>query len=134
MQLSLHLPVYKKQMKRFLFRILAILFTFLGIIGAVLPVMPTVPFLLAALYFAADEPGIRKFIYSNKLLKHYLECYQGKRPFLLSEKIITLCALWLSLGFSAYLLAGKLHLQLLLAGVGTVISVHILRLKNTKGQ
>ena len=117
-------------MKRFLFRILAILFTLLGIIGAVLPVMPTVPFLLAALYFAADEPGIRKFICSNKLLKHYLECYQGKRPFLLSEKIIALCALWLSLGFSAYLLAGKLHLQLLLAAVGTVITLHIIRIKN----
>ncbi len=116
-------------MKRFLFRILAILFTFLGIIGAVLPVMPTVPFLLAALYFAADEPGIRKFINSNKLLKQYLECYQGKRPVLLSEIIITLCALWLSLGFSAYLLAGRIHWQLLLAAVGIAVSIYILRLK-----
>ena len=116
-------------MKRFFYRLLAILCIILGIIGAVLPVMPTVPFLLAALYFAADEPGIQKFINSNKYLKKYLERYQGKQPFPLYERIAVICGLWISLSISGYFLQGRLHWQIILAIIGIAVSIHIIRLK-----
>ena len=116
-------------MKRFFYRILAIFFIILGIIGAFLPVMPTVPFLLAALYFAADEPGIKNFINSNRLLKKYLDFYQGKGSVPLYEKVAVLSALWISLGFSCYILNNRMLWNVLLAATGIIISIHILHNK-----
>ena len=116
-------------MKRIFYRILAVLCIILGVIGAVLPIMPTVPFLLAALYFAADEPQIQKFINSNKYLKKYLDRYQGRQPFPLHEKIAVICMLWFSLAVSGYFLTGKLHWQIVLAIIGAAVSLHIIRLK-----
>ena len=116
-------------MKRFFYRILSILCIILGIVGALLPVMPTVPFLLAALYFAADEPAIQDFINSNKYLKKYLDRYQGKQPFPIFEKITVICGLWCSLSISGFLLRNKIHWQIVLAVIGLAVTIHILRLK-----
>ena len=116
-------------MKRFFYRILAILCIILGIIGAVLPVMPTMPFLLAALYFAADEPRIQNWLNSNRYLKKYLELCQGKQPIPRYGKIAAISGLWISLIISGYFLQGKLHWQIVLAIIGTAFSIHIIRLK-----
>ncbi|MBR7143912.1 MAG: YbaN family protein [Lentisphaeria bacterium] len=119
-------------MKRLTYRILAIVCIVLGIIGALLPIMPTVPFLLAALYFAADEPQIQSFINSNGLLKKYLASCQGTHPLKLYEKVFILCGLWFSMVISICLLAGKTHWQIVLAVIGVVVSIYILRIKNIK--
>ena len=56
-------------MVRSLRNILAVICIILGLIGAFLPVMPTVPFLLAALGLASDSPRLKKFLDSNPVCK-----------------------------------------------------------------
>ena len=116
-------------MKQLFYRILAIFLVVLGVIGIFLPVMPTVPFLLAALYFAADAPEIKRFIYHNRLLSKYLECYQEKRKVSKFMKYGMLTTLWISLGISWFWVDWWWCRAILLI-VGFAVSWHLMRLKS----
>ena len=116
-------------MKRFFYRILAILCIILGIIGAVLPVMPTVPFLLAALYFAADDPAIQKFINSNKYLKKYLERYQNEKTLPLYGKIAIITGLSLPLLIAGFFIKEKVYYLIVLIAASATILLCIMHLK-----
>ncbi|MBE6367969.1 MAG: DUF454 domain-containing protein [Lentisphaerae bacterium] len=114
-------------MKQLIYRILAIFFIILGIIGIFLPVMPTVPFLLAALYFAADSPRLQYFLHHNILLKNYVECCQGKHVISKTQCRIALVLLWLSLIVSA-ILVQIWYCHLILLTVGLLVSWHLLHI------
>ena len=89
--------------------------------------MPTVPFLLAALYFSADDPPVKAFINSNRILKKYMDFCQGSHQLTVTQKAAAIIGLWLSLSFSAYFFAEKIYWQILLVITGLFVSVHILR-------
>ena len=115
-------------MKHLVFVILAWFFLLLGIIGILLPVMPTTPFLLAALYFAVESPRVQKFINSNPILKKYVEWFQGKRPLSPKIKYASLAMVWISLSISFYFTDSAVtHIALLLVGI--ILSIYFLHLK-----
>ena len=116
-------------MKRLICRISAVLCIILAFIGLLLPVMPTVPFLLAALYLAVDSPGIKNFLYRNTWLKNSLDRCQGKKSMSRKDKIIILSWLWISLLFSVFILSGT-YFWVIPILVGIAVSWHILHLKN----
>lgn len=89
-------------MKVVLFRIFAWGSLLLGIIGMILPVMPTTPFLLAALYFAAESPRVRNLIKNHPLLNKYVEGYQKKSKYSCIVRYGPIAMLWCSLGISFY--------------------------------
>lgn len=115
-------------MKHLLFVILAWFFLLLGIIGILLPVMPTTPFLLAALYFAAESPQVQKFINGNPLLKKYVEGFQGREPLPPKIKYASLAMVWISLSISFYFSTSAVTHGILLL-VGIILSIYFLRLK-----
>ena len=94
----------KMSVKKCIFRILAILCIIAAIIGALLPVIPTVPFLLAALYFAANEPDIKNFIRKNKLFKRCLDKYRSSQGMSTTAKLTVIVCIWLSITFSGIVL------------------------------
>lgn len=112
-------------MKRFVFRILSVFFIILGIIGIFLPVMPTVPFLLAALYFAANDPAVKNFLYTTPMLREYLDYSNGKKPLSMIQRIASITLLWLSLAVSFFLI-DILWCRIILIGVGIGVSIHLL--------
>lgn len=59
----------------------------LGIIGAVLPGLPTTPFLLLALFcFTKGSERIRQWFIQTKLYKKYLQEYDEKRAMTMKQK------------------------------------------------
>ncbi|MDW0464287.1 YbaN family protein [Mannheimia haemolytica] len=63
----------------------------LGIIGAVLPGLPTTPFLLLALFcFTKGSERIRQWFIQTKLYKKYLQEYDEKRAMTMKQKITIL--------------------------------------------
>ena len=60
--------------------ILGFLCTGLGAVGAVLPILPTVPFLLGAVFcFAKSSERLHKWFRQTKLYKNNLESFVSQR-------------------------------------------------------
>lgn len=63
----------------------------LGIIGAILPGLPTTPFLLLALFcFTKGSSRVRMWFLQTKLYKKYLQEYDEKRAMTMKQKITIL--------------------------------------------
>lgn len=103
----------------------------LGLIGAVLPLLPTTPFLLlAAACFARSSERWHRWLFANRLFGDTLRRYQQGEGMPRRARIVTLSLLWLSLTASAYwaIPAERWPLWLVLAAIGLAVSVHILRM------
>lgn len=104
----------------------------LGTIGIPLPVLPTTPFLLLALFcFARSSRRLEDYLLGLPVFGEYITNYYH-RQMTPRHKARTLAALWLGMGVSMVIVAnvvGKWWLVGLLAAIGLAVSVHILLLK-----
>ena len=107
--------------------------TAIGIIGIVLPVLPTTPFLLlaAACYLRSSERFYRWLI-TNRLFGTYIRNYIEGRGMPLMTKIITLLVLWVAIGISAAIGTQSFILRIVLAVVAVGVTLHIILLKVKK--
>lgn len=118
--------------KRRLLIIIGILMVGLGVIGIFTPVMPTVPFLLAAGWcFSRSSPRLNHWLINNKYLRYYQKNYRERFGIPRHVKIITLIALWLLLGAASFLYH-ELWYWILLWAIGSGLTINILLLKNRK--
>ena len=100
--------------------------------GAVLPLLPTTPFLLlAAACFARSSPRLNRWLHTNRVFGAYLRRYRRGEGIPLAAKILILSLLWLSLASSALLAVPDrlwpIRVALTLLGLG--VSLHILRIR-----
>lgn len=88
-----------------LLKIVGLFFVGLAILGAVLPVLPTTPFLLvAASCFAKSSPRMHKMLLDNKVFGPLIYHWQESRSIPKSAKIIALTSMVLACGWSCYML------------------------------
>lgn len=100
----------------------------LGAVGAILPLLPTTPFLLlAVLCFARSSERMHTWLLAHRWFGPYIVNYYAgtmtKR-----QLVQTLCIMWIGLGVSAYLI-GKPVVWIVFAILGTSVSIHLLTLK-----
>jgi len=103
-------------------------FVALGVLGALLPVLPTTPFLLlAAACYLRSSRTLYDALHSHRFFGTILRAYRDKTGLPLSYKLWTIGALWLSLGFSIFVAVppGLWPLRLLLAAVGIGVTIHV---------
>ena len=101
----------------------------LGIIGAFLPVMPTVPFLLVALFcFERSSKKYHDMILNNKYFGKVLRDYYEGRGLTTSVKIKAVLFLSCGMGFSVYRVH-NLHLRIMLVLIWAGVALHIILLK-----
>lgn len=75
-------------MKRILFLIIGITSLVLGVIGVAIPLLPSFPFLLAALYcFARSSDKLHQWFLSTKIYKNHLETYVLHKAMKLGTKL-----------------------------------------------
>ena len=100
-----------------------------GIIGIVVPILPTTPFLLLASYlFLRHSKRMHQWLIKNKLLGAYIYNYETYKAIKRKTKVRALILLWASLGFSIYLV-DPIYLKGLLVIIGVLVSIHLLRMK-----
>ena len=76
------------RIKKIIFVIVGFISLLLGIIGTVLPILPTVPFLLLTSYcFARGSKKFDDWFKSSKIYKKYLESFIINRSMTLKQKI-----------------------------------------------
>lgn len=99
------LPQTKNKTKKFLLKVIGLLFVGLAILGVVLPILPTTPFLLvAAACFAKSSPRMQKKLLANKTFGPLIYEWQQHRSIPRKAKRIALLTIILSVVWSAYLL------------------------------
>ena len=91
------------RMKRSIYSILGFVGVGLGALGAVLPILPTVPFLLmAAVCFGKSSEKLHRWFVGTKLYKNHLDSYvQGKgMTWKTKIRIMLIVTFMMSIGFA----------------------------------
>ena len=113
-------------MKRHIYILFATLCTGLGLVGAFLPVLPTTPFLLLAiyLYMRSSKAGV-KMILRNRYLAPYVKSYFSRRGIPVATLVRTLFLLWITIGACIIWATDNLYLRLFLLLVAVGVTVHL---------
>lgn len=112
---------------RIIYHVIGLLMIVLAIIGAILPIMPTVPFLLVASWcFARSSPRFHHWLHSHKVFGPPIK--QWEEQGVISPFVKILAVGGMSVGFCSFLLIAKpvLWLTICVAIVLILISVYIL--------
>lgn len=118
--------------KKYIFITIGFISLGLGIIGIVLPVLPTTPFLLLSAYlFSKSSEKFYNFLITNKVFGKYIRDYREKKGITLKNKIIVLVFLTITIGISLMKVESR-HLQIFLIVVLLGVSFHILKLRTLK--
>lgn len=121
-------------MKEKIFIILSFISLGFGIFGMFLPILPTTPFLLlSATLFAKSSTRYYQWLLNHKHLGQYIRDFREDKSIPLRIKIISITTLWITILLSIIFAAeGMLWLQILLAAIAIVVSIHILSFKTKR--
>lgn len=107
----------------------------LAFAGAFVPVMPTTPFLLLAVYcFSKSDPRMNRWLRQNRRFGRYLRDYESGRGIPAAVKISTLVTMWSTMAFTAVVLTDETWLKAILLTVGLLVTVHIVRIKTSSDE
>ena len=102
----------------------------LGIIGIVLPILPTTPFLLlAAACYARSSKKFHDWLLNNRILGSYIRNYIEGKGMPVKQKIFTISFLWITILISACLFIQILWIRYLLIIIAIGVSIHISLIK-----
>ena len=117
------------KVKKYLLIILGSLSLVLGSIGLFVPVMPTTPFLLLALFcYLRSSEKLYQWLIGHRMFGNYLNNYVNYKAISKNAKIGTLVFLWTALIVSSILI-DLWYVRLFLLAVGISVSIHVLKLK-----
>lgn len=121
-----------KQLKKYILLTFGILFIILGVIGAVLPILPTTPFLILALAcFAKSSPHFHQMLLNNRWFGDDLQQWEQNHTICHSSKNKAMLLVIISFLISISILHGRLQLQLGLLVLGCILLFFIYRLKES---
>ena len=101
----------------------------LGVLGILLPVLPTTPFLLlAAACYAHSSERFYVGLLTNRYFGGYIRDWREKRGLTLATKLWIIFVLAATMGASAVFFVPLVSVKILLGVVGTGVSIYVLRL------
>ncbi len=109
------------------------LFVALGLLGILLPLLPTTPFLLlaAACYFKSSK-RFYNWLMNNKWLGNYIKNYREKKSIPLKVKVLSLSFLSLTIGYSLFFVVNIFLLRVILILIAIGVTIHVLSIRTLK--
>ncbi|MDP2561848.1 YbaN family protein [Psychrobium sp. 1_MG-2023] len=99
----------------------------LGVIGIILPLLPTTPFLLlSAACFAKSSDRFYQWLITHPWFGEYIENYRSGRGIPMKVKISTIFLLWLSIGSSVIFFVSFFWAKVMLIIIATCVSYYLL--------
>lgn len=106
----------------------------LGVIGILIPVLPTTPLLLlASFFFLKSSHRLHTWLLTHRLLGPYIYQWQVNKAISLHTKVGALALLWVGVGISIILVA-SVWIDLLLVVVLIAVSVHLIRMRTMQAR
>lgn len=93
----------------------------IGIIGIMVPGIPTTPFLLltAGLYIRSSDRLYNKLT-SNMLIGHYISDFQKRKGMTFKSKIISITIMWIMIFLSCYFFIQTFAIQIIVTALGII--------------
>jgi uncharacterized membrane protein YbaN (DUF454 family) len=103
-----------------------------GVVGMVVPVLPTTCFLLLAAWcFARSSPRLYGWMFHNALFGRYLRDYRDGRGIPRAVKVGSLSLMWLTIGASVVFAVSALWLRVLLLAIAAAVTIHVASQRNS---
>ena len=119
-------------MIKILFIALGSFFVVLGVLGIVLPGLPTTPFLLlAGICYARGSRKFHNWLNQHRILGKYIREYNETRSLTIKTKVIALSMMGTMICISIFLILTSLYLQISIAMAGLVGAIVILKIPTT---
>ncbi|MFC1919845.1 YbaN family protein [Chloroflexota bacterium] len=119
--------------KRRLFIIAGTIALGIGVVGIIIPVLPTTPFLLlAAICYMRGSLRLYNVLLRNRFIGSYVRNYLEGRGMPFKMKIWTLTLLWIAVVCTAVLATSSAVVRTILAVVLIGVTIHILKVKTLK--
>ncbi|MDD2666273.1 MAG: YbaN family protein [Methanocellales archaeon] len=119
-----------RNFKKIAFTILGSACTVLGLIGIIVPLLPTTPLLLlAAFFYGKSSHRLQQWLFNNRVFGSYLTNYVEGRGISRRNKIYTLTFLWLAIGYSIFFIISNFLIRALLFLIAICVTLHILTIK-----
>lgn len=123
----------RTKFKHILLIILGWFFIALAVIGAVLPLLPTTPFLILALAcFAESSPKFHRMLLNNKWFGPPLAQWEKNKTIRREIKHKVMLLIITTFGISIAVLSGRVGLQLMLVCICIILLFFVFRLKESE--
>ena len=108
-------------------------FVVMGIIGIILPILPTTPFLLLAAWcYARSSKRFYNWLINNKWFGNYIKNYREGRGVPLKVKVLSIAFLWITILFSVFLIVTNFWVRIILIIIAIGVTIHILAIRTLK--
>jgi uncharacterized membrane protein YbaN (DUF454 family) len=112
--------------KKKLFAGFGVFCVFCGSVGIFLPLVPTTPFLLLAVYlFSRSSPRMHKLLLENKVFGKYIANYLSNAPIPIKQKLVSILTVWLGIGSTLYLVTLPCWVRYFLFFLIIALTAHI---------
>ena len=102
----------------------------LAVIGIVIPVLPTTPFLLlAALCYGRSSQRCHDWLLHNRWFGAYIRNYREGRGIPMRQKILTIVALWLTIGSTVLVAVTAWWGKIGLIAITSAVTLHLSRIR-----
>ena len=123
-------PISSGRLRRVLLLVVGSFFLTLGMVGIVVPVLPTTPFLiLAAICYGRSSVSCYRWLTTNRVFGRHLDDYLHGRGVSWRVKAGTLAFLWVVITCTAVLFVSALWLRSLLFVIAIGVTTHVVMLK-----
>ncbi|MCJ7489666.1 MAG: YbaN family protein [Thermoplasmata archaeon] len=122
--------VARNRLARLLWTVAGTLSLAVGVVGIILPVLPTTPFVLiaAACYLRGSKKMYDKLV-KNRYFGGYLRDYMEGRGVSKRATVVSITSLWILILLSAVFATNDLIIRAVLIVVATAVTIHLLRLR-----
>jgi len=125
--------VVSSKFLRYLLIFFGTLFLIIGVIGIVIPVLPTTPFLiLTAACYARSSKKAHHWLLNNKWFGSYIKNYQDGKGVPIKVKITAISFLWITILASIIFIIDIVWIKVILIAIAIIVSIHIILLKTYK--
>jgi len=112
--------------QRHIYLVLGWIFTGLGFLGAFLPLLPTTPFLLVAVWaFSKSSPRLKRWLFTHPRFGPYIRDWFNQGAISRRAKIVSISFMSLSLGFSL-VISDNMYVHIALAVIMVATATFIL--------
>lgn len=116
-----------------LFAALGGLFAALGVVGIIVPLLPSTPFFLVAVAcFARSSPRAYEWMLLNRYFGNQLRLYHEHRGASVRSKAIAIASIWVGITLSVVLAGPPLIVSIALYSLATLISAYLIRLRTIR--